>query len=438
MSNADLALPDQTLLPLASRSIGALRSWLVVVGVAIGLIAGFTSLFFATLPFFLLPLIAEFGWSRTQITSATVLAMLGAAVGAPLAGSLFRRFGTERVIGASIVLFAAGLLTLAVLPANVYLLGAICFIIGLVSSGTTVVGYMSVLPKWFDGNLGLALGCGGVGAGVGVGLAPFLATGLIVRFGWRGAYAGLAVLALGVGLVAWALVSVRGARARDIGIHSRATDASQPVRATGQTGTDLRTAMVDWRFWLLMLIIFLTTSSILGTIVHGATLATERGLPVQQVAIVASLAGVGGLTARIVIGALLDRFFAPAIAAVIFALAATGLYINATATTFPVILSAAALSGFAFGAEGDLIPFFVRRYFGTTSFGIIFGVMYVAYTLGGVAGPIAYGIGFDRTAGYEVVMQIAAAACAFCALAVLALGPYRYRAADKIPRRAAA
>ena len=72
---------------------------------------------------------------------------------------------------------------------------AICFLVGMVSAGTTVVGYMSVLPKWFDSRLGLALGLAGIGAGAGVGLAPFIATNLVGQFGWRGAYAGLAAIA---------------------------------------------------------------------------------------------------------------------------------------------------------------------------------------------------------------------------------------------------
>ena len=52
--------------------------------------------------------------------------------------------------------------------------------------------------------------------------------------------------------------------------------------------------------------------------------------------------------------------------------------------------------------------------------------MFVAYTLGGVLGPVAYGISFDRTGGYSLIMQIAAGACALCAASVLLLGPYRF------------
>src|SRR5471032_671035 len=116
------------------------RRWLVVVGAAIGLVAGFISLFFSTLPFFLLPLSGEFGWSRTQTTAAATLSMLGTAVGAPLVGWLFNRFGTERVIGLSISLFAVCLLSLTMMTGNLFLFAALCFATGLTSSGTTPVG----------------------------------------------------------------------------------------------------------------------------------------------------------------------------------------------------------------------------------------------------------------------------------------------------------
>jgi OFA family oxalate/formate antiporter-like MFS transporter len=405
-------------------AVPAWRRWLVVVGAAIGLVTGFISLFFSTLPFFLLPLSGEFGWSRTETTAAATLSMLGTAMGAPLAGWLFTRFGTERTIGISISLFAVCLFSLTSLPNNLFVFGALCFATGLTSSGTTPVGYLSVLPKWFDARLGLALGLAGIGAGAGVGLAPFIATSSMAHFGWRGTYASLAALAAVGGLVAWLLISVRGTLApNDKAAHPGSSEKQQKP---AERGVELREALADWRLWLLLIIVFLSTFSILGIIVHSATLASDRGLTIQQAAVVASVAGVGGLFGRVVVGALLDRFFAPAIAVGVFALAAIGLFLNSDATTFFVIATGACLSGIAFGAEGDLMPFFVRRYFGAKAFGLIFGLIYVAYTLGGVFGPVAYGFVYDRTGDYLLILRIAAAACAFCAVTVLLLGSYRF------------
>jgi MFS family permease len=344
-------------------------------------------------------------------------------------GKAFGRFGIERVIGASIILFSLGLLTLAALPKTLIVLGALCFLLGFVSSGTTIVGYMSVLPKWFDAHLGLALGLGGIGNGVGVVLTPFIATNLLGRFGWRGAYAGLAVVAAGAGFVAWLLISVRGHNKAKDGIEGSA--ASWLPSAVAHEGIELRQALADWRFWLLMAVILLTTFSIFGGMVHGVNLAFDRGLTPQQAAVVASLAGVGGILARVLIGAMLDRYFAPILGAIVFATAAAGLFINSTATAFPLIVSGTILVGFAFGGEGDLIPFLVRRYFGPKAFGAIYGMMYVAFTLGAASGPVVYGIAYDHSHSYELIMYVTSGACLACALCILLVGTYRFRAVKK-------
>ena len=78
------------------------------------------------------------------------------------------------------------------------------------------------------------------------------------------------------------------------------------------------------------------------------------------------------------------------------------------------------------GAESDLLPYMVRRYFGMRSFGSIFGIMFSAYALGSVFGPIAYGFTFDQLQSYAPVTLAAGAACFLSGLAILRMGPYRY------------
>lgn len=182
------------------------RRWLVVVGAGLGLMSSFSILFYSTVPFFLSPLSAEFGWSRAHVSTAAVLASLGAAVSAPFMGKLFARFGAERVIGLSVVLLAVALFGFTVVPGNLVAFGALSFCTGVVGSGTTMVGYMTVVTRWFDRRLGLAMGLAGIGLGLGVGLSPFIAAKLIGQFGWRGAYAGFSCFALAGGLAALWLV----------------------------------------------------------------------------------------------------------------------------------------------------------------------------------------------------------------------------------------
>ena len=78
------------------------------------------------------------------------------------------------------------------------------------------------------------------------------------------------------------------------------------------------------------------------------------------------------------------------------------------------------------GAEGDLVPFLVKRYFGLKSFGAVYGCLISLFCLGTLAGPILLGVAFDRFHGYGYAMAVAGVICVACSLLILAVGPYRY------------
>ena len=57
----------------------------------------------------------------------------------------------------------------------------------------------------------------------------------------------------------------------------------------------------------------------------------------------------------------------------------------------------------------------------------VYGVLFLVYALGGVAGPVLYGFAFDSFGGYSAALHAGAVACLACAGAVIGLGPYSYR-----------
>jgi len=125
----------------------------------------------------------------------------------------------------------------------------------------------------------------------------------------------------------------------------------------------------------------------------------------------------------------MDRFHAPLVAAGSFVIGAIGLtVINfSSGSSFANFAIGALLLGFTLGVEGDIMPYFVRRYFGTKSFSMIYGVLFGCFSIGGVVGPIAYGMMFDHSGSYVLACSLAAGTCLFCSGAVLTIGRYRYR-----------
>lgn len=405
----------------ATTEAAPLRQVAIVGGAALGLGAGFAPVYFGTLSVFLKPIATELGWGRAETSAAGVLSMLGLSVGAVLVGRLIDRFGPALVISTSVLVMSALMFVLARATSSPWLFGAFSFAIGVAGAATTPPGYLSVLALWFDRRLGLALGLAGVGMGVGTVAMPMIAQWLVSSYGWREAYGVLAGGAAALGAAACALLFVRS-RGTTRELRSRGGDVA-PV--AGETATS---AVRSSRFWLLATVVFVVAAASLGTSIHLVSLITDRGLTAAAAAQVAATAGVGVVLGRIVAGVLLDLYPAMRIAAVAFLMAGSGALMLAIGTSFgPIQIAACAfLIGFAMGAEGDFIPYFVRRYFGLTAFGSIYGLLFFVFGVGGVIGPIAFGVSFDRTGSYALPLWGAAIALCCAAIGILQLGPYRY------------
>lgn len=409
---------------------------LLVIGAAIGMSSGFSALYISTLGIFLKPIASDFGWGRAQLTGMAVIAMLASAIAAPLIGKAIARFGAGRIIGVAIVLLAAGLFGMSQLNGSLLALGTLSFFLGFVGTATTPLGYLSAFPQHFERRLGLALGCAMIGVGLGAALAPIAAQSLVTAYGWRGAYQWLAGAALVIGMAALAITMLLGPDRR-----SGTMDAGA-VPAAALEGDSVASALRTARFWLMFIALGLVAIACLGAAIHFSAILTDRGISPASAAGVAAVIGAAIAIGRFGSGAVLDYFSARFVAAASFTLAGLGLALigaSPVGTSLSVLACGAGLIGLALGAEGDLIPFLVRRYFGRKAFVSLYGCITAIYLLGGVLGPVLFGVSFDRTGAYSPVLFVAAAGCVLGAVLMLFLGPYRHAAgSEKSPTNKAA
>lgn len=405
-----------------SHSVPAARSILVVAGAALGLACGFAGTYFSTIAIFLKPVSASFGWSRTDISAVSAMSMLGLAAGAPLVGIMMDRLGIRLLIGLSVLAFAACLFTFSLLPASLLMFAATSFLIGVLTVATGPNGYLAALPRLFDRRLGLALSCAMIGAGIGAVLAPLATQTLIQSYGWRRGYQVLALVSLIGGGFAWASLPAASGKA-----------APTAVRAAVLAGATLREALRHRIFWTLASILFVGAAGGLGTAVHIAAMLDDRGMAPKSVGQIAAFVGVGLMCGRFSGGILMDHIFAPFIGLAMYVLGALGIAIVGLgwATDYPVLALGALLVGFALGAEGDFVAFAVRRYFGLRAFSSIYGFLLSAYSLGGLAGPILFGMAYGKYGDYKLIASMAAVGFLLSAAALMTLGRYRYKAADK-------
>jgi predicted MFS family arabinose efflux permease len=193
------------------------------------------------------------------------------------------------------------------------------------------------------------------------------------------------------------------------------------------SGMTLGEALRSPTYWLLFVAFCLVSGSGQGAYTHIAAILADRGSAAQTAAFATSLFGAGLLIGRTGSGYLLDRFFAPRVAAVIFGCAAVGIcWLNVSGTQVLAFL-AAILIGLGIGAEGDVMAYVTSRYFGLRSFGTIYGLTFSGFVLGGGSGVYVMDMTFDRTGSYAVALRLFCILTLVGAALMLRLGPFRYQ-----------
>jgi predicted MFS family arabinose efflux permease len=226
------------------------------------------------------------------------------------------------------------------------------------------------------------------------------------QWGWRASFLALAVLSLTV--LPFALFGLDGA------------PTAQAKLSPDTHGASRSQALRSRSFWTLIVGFTLVGGSVPAVIPHMVPMLTERGLAPTVAATIAGLIGIGVIVGRLCIGVLLDRFFAPFVAAPIFLVTAAGclLLMEGGPTMAPV---AAVMIGISFGAEADLVAYFCGFYFGLRSYGFLYGIIYAIFALAVAVGPIWVSVVYDGTGGYTSALVVIAGLLSVGAVSLLTL-----------------
>jgi len=141
---------------------------------------------------FLLPLQHEFGWARSQLTSVYSMYLLVGAFIAPLAGTLFDRFGPRATYSAGLLCLSAAFF----LASSLGNLWEFYLFIGVtIGVGVGLVGMVpasALLTRWYRARLSTAIGIAFAATGTGALVFVPVAQSLIDHVGWRETYRVLA------------------------------------------------------------------------------------------------------------------------------------------------------------------------------------------------------------------------------------------------------
>ncbi len=396
-----------------------------VLGVAVSLIA----VALIPLSVFLKPLNAAFGWGRGEISFAITVMALSMAGAMPIAGALIDRFGVVRPAICSILAYGAGLAALPMLIDHFGIAGlyaGACWI-GVTGSASSSVIYVKVLSAAFDRSRGLVLGFAMSGMPLGAAMAPMIAVTLIENGGWAAGFHGLALLPVVIGIP---MVLMVGRRARP-------SREGAPSVERGAVGETIGQAVATRSFGTMLVVFLLAAVALHGIQIHLPSLLSDRGLsPQMSVATMSGMFAVS-LASRIVCGYLFDRYFAPWVGAICFALSAAGaamlMFADDGALQIAVAVTFLAIGT---GAETDLLALLVSRYYGARAFAQIYGWIFAAFMIGSAIGPYLVGEAFDLTGNYRAALGWSAMGLLLSTI-LLATLPRFARGAEKAARAAA-
>jgi MFS family permease len=397
--------------------------WWIVFGATLSMFVAQGPVLLYTLGLFIKPLNQEFGWDRASISAAGGIAAIFSAITVPFVGSLIDRWGVRTVLLPIVVLCASSVALIALTPKSVVVFMLLFAITGVLGSGQGPLGYAKCVSAWFDDRRGLALGITMSGIGLGAALIPQYAQFLIGNFGWRAAYAGLGLLTLIVAFPAVFLFIREPARAKFAAAQSSASEDRPP-------DLEVREVLGGRRFWLIACALLLVSTVTQGLVVHTVPLLTDNGYSPEVAAALMMAVGLSTMAGRLVSGYLVDRIFAPFVAAFFFLLPCLGIYLLDSAIS-PVagIISL----GLASGTEIDMIGFLTSRYFGMKRFGQLYGYLFASFVVGSAVGPTMMGLAFERLHSYEPALWMFSVFMLVASGAILSLGPYRFPAEGKTP-----
>jgi MFS family permease len=399
----------------------------------VGLATGVASINLFAIGIFQGPITAEFGWSQTEYAVVTLIGTIVTVVSSLYIGKLFDRQGVRRWAIIGIILFALALISLYWLTPSLLHFYAVFALIPIIGAGTSSIAYSRVVAAWFDRRRGQAFGAALAGIGIGGAVLSSVSQFLIDAVGWRGAYAGLGILTLLVTLpiVLWKLrdtpsevgLGLDGrvpSDSQDISSETSVARFGEPVRL-GYTATESRRLP---RFWWMFAAFLLLAFAIGGVLIPLVPILRARGIDPAQAAAVQGALGLALIVGRAFAGFLMDRYFAPYVAASILIFPIIGVVLLALDASSTTALVAAVCIGLAAGAELDVIAVLITRYFGNVAYAENYGWQYAAWTFGSGTAVIATNRAFDVLGTHTPVLWVYVVLFAISGFMIARLGRY--------------
>lgn len=351
---------------------------------------------------FLAPMTAAQGWTASAFALAIAVQVLLNGVSQPICGNVADRIGGQRVLIGGWLLYAAGLLVMALASSlAAFFLGAgLVLGVAVSAAGFPIVmaSLSRLLPQdWRARATGLATAGSSFGQ---FSVVPLVQLG-IDAFGWQGALFAMAAVALAAIPLALPLAD-----------RPAPPTEGRPVGA----GVALKQALSTGYFWCLFWGFFVCGVHVSFLTVHIPGFVASCGLHPSWGATSISLIGLFNIAGSLISGELTGRWRRRELLMLIYggrAVVMTVFFLGPK-TGLTLALFSAAIGVLWLSTVPPTVALVARR-FGTQWLATIFGLVFLGHQIGGFTGAWLGGVIWDRTGSYDLMWIIAILAGAFAA-----------------------
>ena len=366
----------------------------------------------------IVPIEKEFGWTRAEITSGSlIVAVLGLLL-STAAGYAIDRIGARRIGIAVVVTMCGALMLLATTTDNIWHWWLGWTLYALAATATTTVWLTPISAK-FDKNRGLAIAITLAGTGLAGTLLPIISTFVVEHHGWRTAYFVVGALFAAI-MIPLTLFVWYGAEERPADV-----DRKGHARATVLPGMTVGEGFRSPNFYLVFATMLISTLAYVAMSANTIPILIWLELSAAQAAAIAGIQGLSGVAGRFIGGWSLDRIPAKWLVcgAILCTLCLPITYLAAPGN-IPLIFAMVTFGSVMSGVKYSGIVYLASRHFGSKNFGTLFGTVSIAPAIAAGVGPVLASYVYDVTRSYSLAIWASLPAILIAALLVALLSRY--------------
>lgn len=356
---------------------------------------------------FFVPISAELNVPVAKVAMYLSFNLLASSIMLSFSGRLMEKFGARRMMTLSSIVMGATLISMSKFSAlwQFYAAGAI---LGVTFTFLMYLSFPTIIPRWFNKNVGLMIGIAAAGSSIGGALFNPICGILINNYGWRTTYIILgAVILLIVSPIIGIFLRNKPA---DIGLRPYGESAIS-ARKNKNDGYEYRAVLKMPLFYGLFMFGFLmsTTASVFHFLPkYAATL----NFSLEQASFVASAAMIGSTIGKVGLGWINDKSIKAGVIATA-GLGIFGLALMFTGSGLTVLIGGGFLFGWAYAGVFVQTPLLVRAVFGNKSYSQIYSNISIGLTISAAIAMAAWGF-LAEIGGYGAVFIVAIILLGIC------------------------